>query len=39
MMLKTGWFSDLVIIEIYGQLNSEEYEQNPSARIETLNAE
>ena len=37
MRLKKGWFSDLEIVEIFGRINSEEYEQDPPTRIETLN--
>ena len=35
MILKKGWFSDLEILKICGQLNSEEYEQVPLTQTET----
>ena len=37
MILQKGLFSDLVILEIYKQVNQEEYGQDSSTRIETLN--
>ena len=39
MILKKGWFSDLAILKIYGQINSEEYEQDSLTQIEKLNTE
>ena len=39
MIWKKVWFSDLEILEICKQVNREEYEQDPSNRIEILNAE
>ena len=39
MILKKGWFSDLEILEIYQQINWEEYQQDPTMQIETLNTE
>ena len=39
MILKKGWFSDLAMLEICRQVNSEEYEQDPLMQIETLNTE
>ena len=38
-MLEKDWFPDLEILEIYGEVNSEKYEQDPPTRIETLNIE
>ena len=37
MILKKGWFSDLPIQEIHGQINSEKYQQDPSTVIEYWN--
>ena len=39
MILKKGAFSDLEILEIYGQINSEEYQQDPLTQIKMLNTE
>ena len=39
MILKKGWFSDLVIQEIYGQVICEEYAQVSRKRTETQNIE
>ena len=36
---KKGYFSDLEIVAICGQVNSEEYEEDPPTRIKTLNTE
>ena len=34
-----GWFSNLEILEIYEQINSETYQEDPKTRIETVNNE
>ena len=39
MMLRKVWFSDLEIVEICGQINSEEYQQSPLTEIEIVNTE
>ena len=36
-IIKKGHFSDLEILEIGEQVNSEEYEQDPPTWLETLN--
>ena len=39
MILKKDWISDFEILELYEQVNCEEYEQKPPTRIETQNPE
>ena len=34
--IKKGWFSDLVILEIYKQLMKNEYQQDAPTRIKVL---
>ena len=36
MILKKSWLSDLEILEIYKQVNREEYELDPPIQSETL---
>ena len=36
MILRNGWSSDLKILEISGQVNNEEYDQDPPFQIKTL---
>ena len=39
LILQKDWFSDFEILEIWDQVNCEEYEQTPPIRTETLNTE
>ena len=39
MILKKSWFSDLEILEIYQEINREEYQQDTTTQTETLNTE